>query len=67
MTGAIESWDAWCEQWCLAGAVHEKLGRDALAADRPPLGGSHLSQAAVYYHFAKFMFVNDLGQMRAAH
>jgi len=29
--------------------------------------GAHLSQAAVYYHFAKFLFVNDPGQMRAAH
>ena len=26
--------------------------------------GAHLSQAAVYYHFAKFLFVNDLDQMR---
>jgi 2,6-dihydroxypseudooxynicotine hydrolase len=29
--------------------------------------GAHLSQAAVYYHFAKFLFVNDLDQMREAH
>ena len=29
--------------------------------------GTHLSQAAVYYHFAKFLFVNDLDQMREAH
>ena len=29
--------------------------------------GAHLSQAAVYYHFAKFMFVDDIDQMRAAH
>jgi dienelactone hydrolase len=67
VTGAIESWDTWCEQWCLAGAAHEKLGREALAAGRRRSAGTHLSQAAVYYHFAKFMFVNDLTQMRAAH
>ena len=29
--------------------------------------GAHLSQAAVYYHFAKFLFVNDMDQMREAH
>ena len=29
--------------------------------------GAHLSQAAVYYHFAKFLFVDDLDQMRTAH
>ncbi|HEX5189303.1 MAG TPA: alpha/beta hydrolase [Streptosporangiaceae bacterium] len=67
VTAAIQSWGAWCEQWCVAGAVHEKLGRDALAAGRHRSAGTHLSQAAVYYHFAKFMFVNDFDQMRAAH
>src|SRR5262245_20366122 len=67
VTSAISSWDSWCEQWCVAGAVHEKLGRDALTAGRQRSAGAHLSQAAVYYHFAKFMFVDDIDQMRAAH
>ena len=26
VTSAIQSWDAWCQQWCAAGAEHEKLG-----------------------------------------
>jgi len=67
VTSEIHSWDAWCEQWCLAGAGHEQLGRTALAAGRQRSAGAHLAQAAVYYHFAKFMFVDDLDQMRAAH
>jgi dienelactone hydrolase len=67
VTSAIDSWGSWCEQWCVAGAVHEKLGRGALAAGRQRSAGAHLSQAAVYYHFAKFMFVDDIDQMRAAH
>ncbi len=67
VTSAIGSWDAWCEQWCLAGAWHEQLGRTALAEGRERSAGAHLAQAAVYYHFAKFMFVDDVGQMRAAH
>jgi 2,6-dihydroxypseudooxynicotine hydrolase len=29
--------------------------------------GEHLVRAAIYYHFAKFVFVQDLEQMRAAH
>ena len=29
--------------------------------------GEHLIRAAIYYHFAKFVFVQDLKQMRAAH
>jgi dipeptidyl aminopeptidase/acylaminoacyl peptidase len=48
-------------------AEHEQLGRDALAAGRDRSAGAHLSQAAVYYHFAKFLFVDDLDQMRTAH
>ncbi len=67
VTARIESWDGWCEQWCLAGAGHEQLGRAALAGGRDRSAGTHLSQAAVYYHFAKFLFVDDLDQMRAAH
>ncbi len=58
VTAAIRSWDAWCQQWCAAGAEHEKLGRDALADGRQRSAAAHMSQAAVYYHFAKFMFVN---------
>ena len=67
VTARIESWDDWCERWCLAGAEHERLGRTALAEGRTRSAGTHLSQAAVYYHFAKFLFVDDLEQMRAAH
>ena len=48
-------------------AEHEKLGRDALTAGRTLSAGAHLSQAAVYYHFGKFLFVDDLDQMRTAH
>ena len=29
--------------------------------------GEHLQRAGVYYHFAKFVFVHDLAQMKAAH
>ncbi|HWF80682.1 MAG TPA: alpha/beta hydrolase [Streptosporangiaceae bacterium] len=67
VTSKVETWDSWCEQWCLAGAGHEELGRAALAAGRARAAGAHLAQAAVYYHFAKFMFVDDIVQMRKAH
>ena len=49
-----------------AAAQHEELGRQAArrrAASCP--AGGHLAQAAVYYHFAKFLFVQDLAQLRA--
>lgn len=67
LTGSIERWDDWCAAWCTAAQVHEDLGRIALAERRTRSSGSHLAQAAIYYHFAKFMFVHDVGQMRAAH
>jgi dienelactone hydrolase len=67
VTSKIATWDAWCEQWSLAGAVHSELGRAALANGNGRSAGAHFAQAAVYYHFAKFMFVDDIAQMRAAH
>jgi dienelactone hydrolase len=67
VTAQIERWDSWCERWCSAAAEHEDLGTAALAAGNGRSAGAHLAQAAVYYHFAKFMFVQDIGQMRAAH
>jgi dipeptidyl aminopeptidase/acylaminoacyl peptidase len=67
VTAAIDSWDEWCAAWCRAAAEHEDLGRRALGDARARSGGGHLAQAAVYYHFAKFLFVQDPGQMREAH
>ena len=67
ITGSLQSWEQWCAGWSEVAAEHEQLGRDALKAGRDISAGAHLSQAAVYYHFAKFLFVDDLDQMRTAH
>ncbi len=67
VTAGIASWDGWCAAWCSAGAEHEDLGRRALGDGRLASAGGHLAQAAVYYHFGKFLFVQDLGQLREAH
>lgn len=67
VTAGLEHWSDWCAAWVAAGAEHEALGRDALAEDRLRSAGEHLAQAAVYHHFAKFVFVEDVAQMRAAH
>ena len=63
----LQSWDDWCTAWSAAASVHEDLGREALGDGRLRSAGAHLSTAAVVYHFAKFVFVRDLEQMRAAH
>ncbi|HEY0537048.1 MAG TPA: alpha/beta fold hydrolase [Actinoallomurus sp.] len=67
ITGGLDDWADWCAAWSSVAAEHEALGREALAAERLVSAGQHLSRAAVYYHFAKFVFVEDLDQMREAH
>lgn len=67
VTGALTRWDDWCSAWSDRAAVHEALGREALAQKRFVSAGEHLQRAGVYFHFAKFLFVHDLPQMKAAH
>jgi 2,6-dihydroxypseudooxynicotine hydrolase len=67
ITAGLERWEDWCDAWSRAASKHETLGREALAGGRSRSAGAHLAQAAVYFHFAKFVFVDDLGQMKTAH
>jgi 2,6-dihydroxypseudooxynicotine hydrolase len=67
VTGSLTGWDDWCAAWSAAGDEHEALGRAALAEGRTRSAGEHLARAAVYFHFGKFLFVDDLDQLRAAH
>jgi dipeptidyl aminopeptidase/acylaminoacyl peptidase len=67
ITGELRDWAAWCAAWTAAGAEHEALGRAAEAGGRLLSAGQHYAQAAVYHHFGKFLFVQDVDQMRAAH
>jgi pimeloyl-ACP methyl ester carboxylesterase len=67
ITSALNSWDEWCQGWSQAAAQHAELGHRALQQGRTRSAGGHLAQAAVYYHFAKFLFVHDMDQLRAAH
>ena len=67
ITSSLDRWADWCAAWSVVASEHEELGRVALADKRLRSAGAHLAQAAVYYHFAKFVFVEDLDQMRAAH
>jgi 2,6-dihydroxypseudooxynicotine hydrolase len=67
ITGSLVSWDDWCRAWSARAAVHEAMGREALANRKFISAGEHLQRAGVYYHFAKFLFVQDALQMKAAH
>ena len=66
VTQSIGSWDDWCRAWSQRAALHEQIGREALARGRLLSAGEHLQRAGVYYHFAKFLFVHDVPQMKAA-
>jgi len=67
VTAGITQWDAWCAAWSARAAIHEGLGRQALADGHGASAAAHLTRAALCYHFGKFMFVHDLPQMQAAH
>ncbi|MEO7727648.1 MAG: alpha/beta fold hydrolase [Burkholderiales bacterium] len=67
VTAGIARWPEWCAAWCARAAVHEGTGRQALADGFNLSAAQHLTTAAVCYHFAKFVFVADVDQMRAAH
>ena len=67
VTARIERWEDWCRAWSERADVHEALGREALSQGHGLSASGHLTTAAVCYHFAKFLFVDDIAQMRAAH
>src|SRR5579864_4405364 len=67
VTGAMASYNDWCRAWSARAAHHEQIGRAALARKRFLTAGECLQRAGVYYHFAAFLFVNDVPQMKVAH
>jgi fermentation-respiration switch protein FrsA (DUF1100 family) len=67
VTRSLERWEDWCSAWSARAAVHEALGREALRNEFKLTASEHLIRAAIYYHFAKFVFVQDPKQMQAAH
>lgn len=67
VANSVECWDDWCKAWSARAAIHEELGRAALDAGRHVSAAEHLCRAAITYHFGKYLFVNDMAQLRAAH
>ncbi len=66
VTAGIERWEDWCAAWSARAAIHEGLGAQALADGCQLSAGEHFTRAAVCYHFGKFLFVNDMAQLKAA-
>ncbi len=67
VVGSLEHWDQWCAAWSARAAIHEGMGKAALAERQFASAAEHLSRAAATYHFAKYLFVQDMDQHRVAH
>lgn len=67
VTAGISRWDEWCGAWSARAAIHEELGRSALAGGFRLSAGEHLTRAALCYHFGKFMFVHNMDELRRTH
>ncbi|MGH8622533.1 MAG: alpha/beta hydrolase [Burkholderiales bacterium] len=67
VTAGCSRWEDWCAAWSARAAVHEALGEEALKEGFKLSAGEHYTRAALCYHFGKFLFVNDLEQMKRAH
>jgi len=67
VTATMASYDDWCAAWSKRAAQHEQIGREALAKEHYLTAGECLQRAGVYYHFASFLFLRDMAQMKAAH
>jgi dienelactone hydrolase len=67
VTSSVRRWEDWADAWIASGSVHEALGREAIEEQRFRSAGNHLSTAAVYYHFGKFVFVDHPETMKRAH
>src|SRR5205809_3262936 len=67
VTASVSRWEDWCAAWSARAAIHEEMGNKALAGGYNTSAGAHFTRAAVCYHFGKFLFVNDMAQMKEAH
>src|SRR5258706_5210819 len=67
VTASVTRWEDWCDAWSARAAIPQELGNKALAGGYNYSAAQHFTRAAVCYHFGKFLFVNDMAQVREAH
>jgi 2,6-dihydroxypseudooxynicotine hydrolase len=63
---AAGSWPNWCRAWSEEGERHRAIGDAALADGHKLTAGEAFARAALFNHFAQFMFFDDLDQKSAA-
>lgn len=62
----LQQWAEWLPAWVALGDEHAALAREAEQADRMLSAGTAYAQAALCYHFAKFVWMVDMTRHRAA-
>ena len=67
VTNSVERWDDWCRAWSECGAMHAQMGEKAEAEGHYVSTAQHYFQAAISYHFGKYLFVRKPHELRAAH
>ena len=65
-TARIQRWQEWCTEWQRTAAEHEALARAAEERDSPLAAADAWIQAAMCHHFGKFVFFDDMDQLRSA-
>ena len=65
-TAPIERWGEWLDAWCGLGDMHEGMAREVEAKGYLHTAGEAHVRAALCYHFAKFVWLEDLAKHRTA-
>ncbi|MGH9103491.1 MAG: alpha/beta hydrolase family protein [Acidimicrobiales bacterium] len=66
LKGEIGRYEEWCSAWSARAADHARRGDEARAAGRRRSAGDAYVRAALFYHWASFLFAADLDQLHDA-
>ena len=66
LTGEAGEWRDWCATWSREAERHIALAEEAEAHGRLITAGEAYTRAALFFHFAQFMFFDDLAQKHQA-
>lgn len=61
-----EDWSEWCQVWTREGEAQYLQGQHFESQGRLVTAGESYSRAALFFHFAQFMFFDDLSQKQVA-
>jgi dipeptidyl aminopeptidase/acylaminoacyl peptidase len=66
LRASITDYEQWCEKWSARAAEHTARGDEALRLGRKRSAGEAYVRAALFYHWASFMFTHDEVQFHEA-